>query len=297
MTPKIKVKPSASNPYDEPIITPSRVFWARLIISLYRRCAVVSAGRAASPQISTLDDLLLGQLAGHAPERDVPPLHQQESMSYLQCHMCVLLDEQDGGSIVIELAHDVEYLCDDEGREPERRLVHEQHARPRHERAGDREYLLFPAGESSGQLLVSLAQPGEAGIHPLEISIDSGPVVALIGACEQVFAHAHLREDEPVLGHERDAVRDDSGRRKSDQLDAGELNRAAPRMQETGNRHHQRGLAGTVRANQAGDLSGFGLQRHAFERVNLAVGGDEAGYIKHLTLMRPRRCRDKPRAL
>src|SRR5215510_1576202 len=51
-----------------------------------------------------------------------------------------------------------------------------------------------------------------------------------ISAREQIFAHAHLREDEPVLGHERDAMRDDSGRRESDQFGAGEPDRAAARM-------------------------------------------------------------------
>src|SRR5215471_6319955 len=97
--------------------------------------------------------------------------------------------------------------------------------------AGDREHLLLPAGERAGQLLVPFVQTWKAGIHPLEIGIDPDLVLALIGAREQIFAHAHLWEDEPVLGHERDAMRDDSGRRESDQLGAGEPDRAAARMQ------------------------------------------------------------------
>src|SRR5262245_27563425 len=110
MTPKIKVKPSASSPYDAPIITPSMVFWTRSTIG--QRPSFRSAGGAARPEIGALDDLILRQLTGHPFEGDAPLLHQIELMRHLERHVGVLLHQEDGGAVAIELVDDAEDLSD-----------------------------------------------------------------------------------------------------------------------------------------------------------------------------------------
>ena len=60
------------------------------------------------------------------------------------------------GAVAVELGDDAEDLLDHERREAERGLVHQQEARPRHQRARDREHLLLAAGQRAGELLAAL---------------------------------------------------------------------------------------------------------------------------------------------
>src|SRR5207247_2036985 len=69
----------------------------------FRRKTLWSAGGTAGAEVSALDDLVLGQLAGRSPEGDAPLLHQEELMRHRERHVGVLLDQEDGGAIAIEL--------------------------------------------------------------------------------------------------------------------------------------------------------------------------------------------------
>jgi hypothetical protein len=132
--------------------------------------------------------------AGRSPEGDAPLLHQEELMRHRERHVGVLLDQEDGGAIAIELADDGEDLGDDERREPERRLVHEQDARPRHQRARDRQHLLLAAESVPADCSRRSRRRGKRRIHALDIASTSPGSLALVGAGQQVLAHAHLRE-------------------------------------------------------------------------------------------------------
>src|SRR6266508_1046911 len=158
---------------------PSIVFWTRSTIV---PPLPASARRAAGAEIGALDDLVFRQLPRRAAERDAPLLHQEELMGDLQRHVGVLLDEEDGGPVAIELGDDVEDLGDDQRRQAERGLVHQQEARSRHEGARDREHLLLAARERARHLLTALLQSREASVHPLDVGADAGPVAAPINA-------------------------------------------------------------------------------------------------------------------
>ena len=60
----------------------------------------------------------------------------------------VLLDEEHAHAVpLVDRADDPEDLLHHERGEPEGRLVEKEQARPQHQRAGEREHLLLPAGE------------------------------------------------------------------------------------------------------------------------------------------------------
>jgi DNA polymerase-3 subunit alpha len=163
-----------------------------------------------------------------------------------------------------------------------RRLVQHHEPGPRHQGARQRQHLLLPARERAGELLAPLAQPRKAVVHTLDVGGDLRLGASLVCPGEKILAHAHLRKHKPVLRHERDALGDNAGGRKADELAAVEPDGAAARLQDTGHCHHQRGLAGAVGAEQTGDPAGFHAHRDALERFNLAIGGNEVGDFEHL---------------
>src|SRR5918993_3230210 len=131
-----------------------------------------SHGGAACAEIGALDHLVLRELAGRAAEGHPPLLHEVEAMRDLECLVGVLLDEKERRAVAIEFADYAEYLVDDDGREPKRRPVHQEEARPRHQGPRDREHLLLAARKRAGELLAALAQAREALVEALRVRGD-----------------------------------------------------------------------------------------------------------------------------
>ena len=78
-----------------------------------------------------------------------------------------LLDEQDGDAAVADRGQGGEDRVDHRRREPERRLVEQEHVGAGDERAADRELLLLAAGERAGRPAARLARaPGRARRPP-----------------------------------------------------------------------------------------------------------------------------------
>ena len=181
-------------------------------------------------------------------------------MRNLERHMRVLFHQEDRRAVTIELGNNVENLRNDQWRKTERRFIHQQHARPRHQRPRDRKHLLFAARQRAGELLPALLEPRKPCIHAFDVSIDLGLVTALVGTGEQIFPHAHLREDQAVLRHKRNAPADDPCRGQANEFVVAEPDRSASRFQDARDRHHQRRLAGAVGAEQAGNAPVLDLQ-------------------------------------
>ena len=94
---------------------------------------------------------------------------------------------------------------DDARREPERRLVEQQHVGLGDERARDRELLLLAARERAGL-------PAAELVHDREELVDARSNAASAAAFRrrgeaeaEVLLHRQLGEDAPALRHERDA--------------------------------------------------------------------------------------------
>ena len=225
---------------------------------------------------------------GAPRERDLALLHQEELVGDLQRHVRVLLDHEDGDAVAVQLLDDVEDPLDDQRRQAHRRFIHHQELGPAHQCARHRQHLLLAARQRAGGLGPAFFQGGEPREQRLEVAGDRGMVAAQIGAGSQVFGHRHLRKHQPVLRHQGDAAADDAIGRLADQLVAVEAHRAAPRPQDAGDGVHQRRLAGAVGPEQAGDAAGIDRQRHALQRLDLAVGGDDVVHLEHRHVAVPR---------
>ena len=85
----------------------------------------------------------------------------------------------------------------------------------------------------------------------------------------------------PVLGNEADSEPGDLVRRAAYEVDALELDRAAPGREEADRGLQQRGLAHPVPAQERDRLAGAHLQRDAEENRRRSVAGVNVGELEH----------------
>ena len=102
-------------------------------------------------------------------------------------------------------------VADHQRRDAQRRLVHEEQSRSRHQGPADGEHLLLAAGEGAGQLVAPLAQDAEEAVDFFEAVAIAGAVAPAPGVRpqEKVLADREGAENVPPLGHQRAAQRDD----------------------------------------------------------------------------------------
>ena len=129
--------------------------------------------------------------------------HHVGAISGLDRPLGVLLDEEDGATLLVELAKDLEHPVDHQGSEPERRLVEEQEPRSGDEPASDRELLLLSARELGARAVPGLRQDREA-LARFDVFRHRGAIAARLGADPDVLADREPGEDPPALGHQRD---------------------------------------------------------------------------------------------
>src|SRR4051794_31359504 len=155
-------------------------------------------------EVAAADGVVGPELGARAGEDHASGLEHVAGVGGLQREVRVLLDYQDGQAfLLVQLADDPEELRDEDGCEPERRLVQQKKPRPEHERARERQHLLLAAAQRPGLLLAPLRQPGEVREDPLELGLDRA--AARIGAEAEVLRDCQLRERAAPLGHVRDA--------------------------------------------------------------------------------------------
>src|SRR5216683_303758 len=112
---------------------------------------VIIKGSAA--QVRALQILAAQQLGGGTLEHDLPRRQDVAAVCDRQGHGGVLLDHQHRHARLVNLPDDLEVLLHERRREAHRRLVHEQQARPRHQRATHGDHLLLAAGQRAAQLM------------------------------------------------------------------------------------------------------------------------------------------------
>ena len=102
----------------------------------------------------------------------------------------------------------VEDLVDDDGREAERRLVEEQQAGSRHERAPDGQHLLLAAREAAGPLAGPVGQAREQLVDPEQRAPLAGPAAPRRYAPSSRLSRTRqLGEDAPPFGDDGHAWR------------------------------------------------------------------------------------------
>ena len=149
---------------------------------------------------------------------------------------------------------------DDGRREPERRLVEQEHVRRRDERAPDRELLLLPARERAGLAVAELRQHRKELVGARRAGSRLRSSAAGREPEAQVLLDGQLAEDPAALGDERDArPRDRLGSPAAERA-AVEADVSCRRGDEAHDRVQRRRLAGAVRADQADDLAALQLE-------------------------------------
>jgi hypothetical protein len=119
--------------------------------------AAAGRRRGANPagpfQIGSADFRALQQFAAGTFQRDQAVDHDVAAMGQLERMIGVLLDDQHGEAVLpVQGPDGVENLPRDQRGEAQRRLVQHQQAGPAHQRAADRQHLLFAAGQRAAAL-------------------------------------------------------------------------------------------------------------------------------------------------
>src|SRR6478609_5360974 len=117
--------------------------------------ALAAARRQAEIE---LFDILVGRQLLRRPVHHHPAVFQDISVvGVAQSNRRVLLCEQKAHALaLVQRMHDLEDLFDHLWGESHRRLVEQDHSRPRHQRAADRSHLLLSARSVSGLALAPL---------------------------------------------------------------------------------------------------------------------------------------------
>src|SRR2546425_3039808 len=108
-------------------------------------------------QVRAAYRLVLSQVRARPVESDAAGLEHVCVLGVVERDVCVLLDDEHRQSLVlVERAHDLEDLTDDDWCQPERRLVEQEQPRPRHQRTCEREHLRSEEHTSELQSLAYL---------------------------------------------------------------------------------------------------------------------------------------------
>ena len=221
---------------------------------------------------------------------DAPVLDHIGAVGGAQDVVHVLLDDQDGEIEVAQIAHELEQQVHIERRQALGRLVEQEDARLRHQRAADRQHLLLAAAERARHLGAALGQHRQQLVDLIERRAPRRARGRRIGADLEVLQHGHEREQPPPLGHQHQPVQDPlvGGQRVDARLaDEDAAGRAGA---QAGEREHQRALAGGVGADQADDLAGFDRDVDVVQDLHRTVIGAELLHPKQGSSPR----RDRP---
>src|SRR5579859_4885470 len=121
MTPKMRLRPSASRASTPPSSTPLSTASSRKISNVLH------------PHIGFADQLVVPELGGGSGEVDGAGLEQIGPVDAIEDLTDVLLDDQHREAFVANAADEIEDLLDHERGESGGRLVHEQQLRARHQ--------------------------------------------------------------------------------------------------------------------------------------------------------------------
>src|SRR5690606_23686462 len=212
------------------------------------------------------------QLLSAALHDDAAVLHDVAPVGQFQRLVGVLFDQEDGHPLTAQLLDDLEDLLNDDGRQPQRGFVHQQHAGFAHQCPADRQHLLFPAGHGAGPLLIALLQSGKEFQGRLERWLDLIPWQEE-GTHGQVFLHCQAGEYPASLRHYGDVPAHDMAGFPADQLLAVVADAAAGRRGVAAERHQQGGLAGAIGTDKGHNLTLLHVQTYPVQRLDLAVEG------------------------
>src|SRR5262245_4713224 len=200
-------------------------------------------------------------------EDDDTLFHDVSTIAHAERYARVLLDEQHGDAKAHQRANHVADVPDERGREPLRRLVHQDEPRAGHHHPGNGEHLLLPARQRLGRLVDPFVEPRKVCVHGVEtLASKRGRSARHRREPElEVFPHGEAGENPPILRHESDAASSDLVWMEPGQVAALEVDGSAGGLHEAHRSLHERGLAHAVLAEQ----------RHRFAFVHFQGDAEE----------------------
>ena len=192
--------------------------------------------------------------------------------------------EEDRDLLAGEAAHEVAHVAHPGRVETRGRLVEQEELRSPEQRRRDSEPLAHPVRVAADAVLRTVAQ-----LDQLQHLLDAGGRVGfvVVGEQPQVLAPGEIRVEARPLDEAGDAV---ERLRAVDQRIAAEQLRLTGGGPDQAEQHpQQRGLSGSVRAEQAEDVAGRDSEIDAVDRDDLTVclddpaGGDGRRAARHLT--------------
>ena len=209
------------------------------------------------------------EIGGRARIGEASGIHQQDLRAALG-----LIEiggaPNDGHALGRQRTHHPPQLAPRDGIHADGGFVEQQQARAAQQHAGEAELLLHAAGELAG------GTRGETGkIREIEQSLEGGAPwradhVAQVGVQIEVLQHRQILVEAEFLRHvaERPAQRVALRQR----IETGHAERSGGRLEKARHQSHQRGLAGAVRSDESGHLTGRHQGGDAVDRVRRGAG-------------------------
>src|SRR6516162_467300 len=229
-------------------------------------------------EIGGFDFRPVEQFATGTGQRDKPVDHNIAAVGERKRVECVLYHQKDREAVLgIERFDGVENLAHDQGRKAERRLIQQKKPGPAHQRARDRQHLLFAAGECAAALVKALPQARKEREHAFKVLAERGRIGDQRAHLE-IFQYRHAREDTAAFRRLRQFELCDLMCRQMRDVAPSKDNLAVARARIAADRHHQRGFARAVGADQRNNLPIVNVDVDAVERFDVFVIG---GYRAH----------------
>ena len=213
----------------------------------------------------------------------MPSCRKQTSSATSRAKPHLVRRDQHRHPLGLELPDRREHLADQLGIERAGDLVEQQRARPRRQRAGDRDALLLAAGEPVGMLVLAPLEPeARQQLARVRLGLGAALAVAAHRGEHDVLEHAQVREEVERLEDHAEPAPD------RDRLDAGvgdhlavEQHVAVVDLLQQVDAAQQRRLARSRRADQRDRRVLGDLEVDAAQHRALAVGLRDAADLEH----------------
>lgn len=167
------------------------------------------------------------------------------------------------------------HFLDHPWRKPVARLVKEQQRRPQHQRAADRNHLLFAARECSGKLAVAFAQARKQAEHFFNPRRQVGLLADGERAKQQVLLDRHAGKDLTPLGHMGDTERRYLMRGKCRKIGRAVTHDPARFRNQSRDRAQDRAFPCRVRPDDADEFALRDLEINSMQHLGIAVAGPQ----------------------
>src|SRR5262249_26804717 len=229
--------------------------------------------RSIYPQVLAQVDATTSELRRRPFDHDAAAVEDHDVVGHVEHELGVLLDQHDRQPLGLQPPDGRHDLGDDLRRQPFRRLVHQEHARVRHQRAPDRQHLLLAARERAGDLPAALLKPREQRGDRLERPEHGHSALRLAPGHGEVFADGEATKHAAALRDQGHPERRDGLGRPAGDGAAVDADRAAAGREQADRDVHRGRLAGAVASEQAQQPPLAQTQRHAVQHVAVAVEG------------------------